>query len=93
MDSNAQQTGQLASGVKDTPEAAVAPKKPQGFQKGHPHYPVKRPSIRQQRKKQIEALGGMIAKMAAQFDSGEEVDPIAYATLLNSQRRLLAELY
>jgi hypothetical protein len=72
------------------------------YQKGHKYHPpyskhpggpsTKRPSIRQQRKAQVETVSSMLDEMAEQHRAGKPVDPQAYATLLHAQRRLLQEL-
>jgi hypothetical protein len=68
------------------------------FTKGHKYYPPysagapRRPSIKQQRKAQAATLAKMLADMAARYQAGESVDVGTYATLINTQRRILQEL-
>jgi hypothetical protein len=65
------------------------------FQKGHAYHPRRAgtpPPISRQRRIQAAALGQMILQMAARHDAGEPIDVTAFATLINTQRRVLAEL-
>ena len=64
------------------------------YAKGHPLYPPRHdrpPSLKRQRKTQADVLADMLEQMARRHRAGESVDPQAYATLLNAQRRLLQE--
>jgi len=71
---------------------------------GHPYYPPKypgvssarpkgkRPSIKQRRQIIIDNLGDMLEKMAARHQAGEPVDPVEFATVVNTFQRVHAEM-
>jgi hypothetical protein len=62
------------------------------FKPGHPHYPAKQLSIRQQRQRHARMIADMLAKMAAAQAAGESIDANAAVRLVNTYNRLLAEL-
>ena len=71
------------------------------FKPGHPHYPPysKHPrqpdkwlSLRQQREAQVETLAIMISDMAERYKAcPTSVDPVAFATLINTFQRAQKE--
>jgi hypothetical protein len=68
------------------------------FRKGHKFFPPysagapRVPTIRQQRAAQAATLAAMLDDLATRWRAGESVDPQVYATLINTQRRILQEL-
>jgi hypothetical protein len=81
MNSRRTVTGQPTPTIKDTK-----------FKPGHPYFPPRQLSVRQQRRRVAAALGKAILKMAAQIDAGESVDMVNYTRSIHTWERMQAEL-
>jgi hypothetical protein len=90
---NPQCDQETAGNTTATAPACHPGRRPNGtFAPGRPSYPVKRLSIRQQRRLQARALERLIGDMSARAERGLPIDPDAYVRLCHLQMRLIQEL-